>query len=89
MLRQNAARTELHALSFKGGAGWCPLVLRVDLIVNLPHQHVRYNLLEVFVVHESSKNLLILIHAINEQTFQGLLENKLEIVQSVGQCCLL
>ena len=66
LVRPSIATNALQAPTFGAGGAWCSLSLGMDLVLDLPHQHVRYDLLEVFVVHESSKNLLILIHAINE-----------------------
>jgi hypothetical protein len=60
----------------------------VNLVVNPPHEHVGYDVLDLLVIHEPSKNLLIRIHAINKQSFQCLLEHELEIVHRVRHCRL-
>ena len=48
----------------------------------------RHDLLEGYVVHEPDEDLLILVHALDEQLIQEVLEHQLELVARIDTSCL-
>ena len=59
-----------------------------DLFINLFEQVLSDDPLKVRVVHVPSEQVFVLLHAVDEQAFEGLLEYESEVVDGVGRCCL-
>jgi hypothetical protein len=52
-----------------------------DLLVYLLPQKLRHDLRKGWIVHIASEYLLVLVHAVDELAFQGLVEDVLEVLQ--------
>ena len=64
--------------------GFCP-----DLLVDLLPQKLGDYLGKGWIVHVASEYLLVLIHAVDELAFQGLVEDVLEVLERIDHCRLL
>jgi hypothetical protein len=63
--------------------------LSLNLFIYLLPQELRNHLGKGWIVHVASEYLLVLIHAVDELAFQGLVEDVLEILQRIDHRCLL